>query len=836
MSPVAALERSARAKGVARVLAILLLTILLTFPVERALAAERRVALVVGIGAYETVPRLANATNDANAMADMFRKAGFDVVTLRTDVGNLALKRAVREFEDAVTDADIAVVYYAGHGIEIGGQNYVIPSDAKLVNERDIEDEAVVIDRLISVLEPAKSLRLLILDACRNNPFINKMKRRVATRAVSAGLGAIEPSTSNTLIAYAAKGQAIANDGGGEHSPFTQALLNNIATPGLDIRLALGRVRDEVLRTTHGQQEPYVYGSLGGSTMALVPASLKELEQRAREDFEVVKGLNSKAAYEAFLKSYKDGLYADLARVQLARLETTGTILRNDAGPDALAGAERSKPDVALPLPPVQPELKPTAAEQKAWDTLKSSTDLSAIRKFIKQYPSSPLTPTAQERADTLERLAREQDAARRAQEEAAHLRAEEEKRRKAAEAEQKQLEQEAARQRAEEERAKALEAKRQRAEEIAAAKQREAEERAKAAEAAMARKREEEQAKAAAAEMRRKQAEEYAKILEAQRQQAAKEAAERKRAQEEAAKAIEAARLAREAEELARKREAAEFERQERARAAEIAAREREAAERARAEERAARLKDAEEQAKALAAAREKAAQEAAERKREAEAAAKTAADEKAAREAAEKERLREAQELERQERAKAAELAAQERAAQEQAKAAELERQRAEKQELARQREEERAQKLQEAGANSSKADTEAKRREADEAARVAAEQKAERVKAAKQREAAEEKRRVAEEAAANRRRAAEVARQAAARQAEREKAAAEKRQRAAQKAKEVTKIRAAQTRPVPVRVHASAAAPAQPIAAVRPSYRPADIGALRAFTRMP
>ncbi|MGU3286229.1 caspase family protein [Methylobacterium mesophilicum] len=820
----------------ARFLAILLVTILLTFPVERALAAERRVALVVGVGAYEAVPRLANATNDASAMADMFRKVGFDVVTLRTDVGNLAFKRAVREFEDAVTGADIAVVYYAGHGIEVGGQNYVVPSDAKLVNERDIEDEALVIDRLISVLEPAKSLRLLILDACRNNPFVNKMKRRVATRAVSAGLGAIEPSTSNTLIAYAAKGQAVANDGGGEHSPFTQALLNNIAIPGLDVRLALGRVRDEVLRATDGQQEPYVYGSLGGSTMALVSASpstqLRELGERAREDFDLVKGLNSKAAYEAFLKSYKDGLYADLARVQLARLETTGAISKNDASPDILDGAKRSKPDVALPLPSVQPDPKPTAAEQKAWETLKSSTDLSAIRKFIKQYPSSPLIQTAQERADNLERLAREQDAARRVQEEAAHLRAEEEKRRKVAEAEQKRLEQEALYQRAEEERAKALEAKRQRAEEIAAAKQREAEERARAAEAAMARRREEEQAKAAAVEMRRKQVEEYTKMLEAQHQQAAREAVDRKRAQQEAAKAIEAARLAREAEELVRKREAAEFERQERARASEVAAREKEAAERVRADERSARLKDTEEQAKALAAVREKAVQEAAERKRETDAAAKAAADEKAAREIAEKARLRDAQEVERREQAKTAELEARDIAAQEQARVAELERQRAKKQELTRQREEERAQKLEEAGANSSQADMEAKRREADDAAHVAAEQKAERVKAAKQREAAEDKRRVVEEAAANRRKAAEVARQAAARQAEREKAAAEKRQRAAQQAKEATKVRAAQARSAPARVHAAA----QPIATAKTSYGSADIGALRAFTRMP
>lgn len=247
-----------------RFLLALIFSLALMLFAEQASAEGRRVALVVGVSAYESVPKLPNAVNDASAMADLFRKAGFDVVTARNDVGNLALKRAIREFEDAVADADIAVVYYAGHGIEIRDQNYLIPTDAKLVNERDADDEAIPLDRVITALEPAKRLRLIILDACRDNPFASKIKRRVATRAISSGLARVEPSQTDTLIAYAAKEKNVANDGDGEHSPFTTALLANLTVPGLDVRLAFGRVRDDVLRATRRQQEPFVYGSLGG--------------------------------------------------------------------------------------------------------------------------------------------------------------------------------------------------------------------------------------------------------------------------------------------------------------------------------------------------------------------------------------------------------------------------------------------------------------------------------------------------------------------------------------------------------------------------------------------
>ena len=235
--------------------------------------AEKRVALVVGNSSYEAVPQLPNPSRDANSVAQMFRDAGFDTVDVAINVGNLEFKRAIRKFENDADQADIGVVYYAGHGVEIGGTNYLIPVDAKLASDRDAEDEAIALERMVSSADGVKKLRVVVLDACRDNPFVASMRRerRGLNRAITSGLGKVEPTNTDTLIAYAAKAGSTAEDGDGSHSPFTAAVLKNLTIPGLDIRLAFGRVRDDVLKRTSGRQEPFVYGSLGGGNISLVP-------------------------------------------------------------------------------------------------------------------------------------------------------------------------------------------------------------------------------------------------------------------------------------------------------------------------------------------------------------------------------------------------------------------------------------------------------------------------------------------------------------------------------------------------------------------------------------
>src|SRR5689334_5147573 len=161
--------------------------------------AEKRVALVLGNSAYQNVPPLANPVNDAALMADTLKRAGFDVVDSRQNLSALETRRVLREFADKANNADIAVIYYAGHGIEIDGSNYLIPVDAKLERDNDVYDEAFSLDRVLVAVESTKKLRLVILDACRDNPFAQTMKKTIATRAIGRGPAKIEPHAPNTL-------------------------------------------------------------------------------------------------------------------------------------------------------------------------------------------------------------------------------------------------------------------------------------------------------------------------------------------------------------------------------------------------------------------------------------------------------------------------------------------------------------------------------------------------------------------------------------------------------------------------------------------------------------
>src|SRR5258707_15385857 len=286
--------------------------------------AEKRAALVLGNAAYQNVARLPNPVNDGAVIAATLKDAGFDVVDSRHDLPAAETRRALRDFADRARDADIAVVYYAGHGIEVDGTNYLIPVDAKLERDTDVYDEAFSLDRVLLAIEPAKQLRLVILDACRDNPFAKTMKRTVASRAIGQGLAKVEPTSPNMLIAYSAKAGSTALDGDAKNSPFTMALAKHLTTPGLDVRRAFGFVRDDVLKMTSYRQEPFVYGSLGGEDVPLVPvkatASPANPQAEIRRDYELAQQIGNKAALNAFLAQYPDGFYAELARSQLAKI------------------------------------------------------------------------------------------------------------------------------------------------------------------------------------------------------------------------------------------------------------------------------------------------------------------------------------------------------------------------------------------------------------------------------------------------------------------------------------------------------------------------------------
>jgi tetratricopeptide (TPR) repeat protein len=226
---------------------------------------ERRIALVIGNSAYRNVPPLANPVRDATSIADALRRAGFQTVTLQTDLPKEKLVDALRNFAQLADSADWALVYYAGHGIEMGGANYLIPVDAKLSTDRDVGFETVPLDQVLSAVEGAKRLKLVLLDACRDNPFASQMRRTMTTasRSIGRGLASIEPE-SGTLVVYAAKHGETALDGDGGNSPFATAFMKNIQTPGLEVRRMFDFVRDDVLDMTNRRQQPFSYGSVSG--------------------------------------------------------------------------------------------------------------------------------------------------------------------------------------------------------------------------------------------------------------------------------------------------------------------------------------------------------------------------------------------------------------------------------------------------------------------------------------------------------------------------------------------------------------------------------------------
>ena len=233
--------------------------------------APQRVALVIGNSNYLHAGILANPTNDARAMAAILRRVGFAEVMERYDVSREAMGKALKDFGDLAEGAEWAVVFFAGHGIEMNGVNYLIPTDAALKRDTHVSDETLSLTQVQAKVDAATKLGLVILDSCRNNPFLDRMARSAgSTRSIGRGLANVEPE-GNVLIAYSAKHGTTASDGAGEHSPFTEALLSNIEEPGLEINFLFRKVRDQVRLKTQRRQEPFLYGSLSSELLYFKP-------------------------------------------------------------------------------------------------------------------------------------------------------------------------------------------------------------------------------------------------------------------------------------------------------------------------------------------------------------------------------------------------------------------------------------------------------------------------------------------------------------------------------------------------------------------------------------
>jgi tetratricopeptide (TPR) repeat protein len=225
-------------------------------------ATLRRVALVIGNGAYRNVHQLNNPPRDAKLIASALRDIGFQTVTISNDLTRNQFFEALRAFAADAEKADWAVVYYAGHGFEIGGVNYLVPVDARLAVDKDAETEAVALEQVIAAVGGAHKLRLVILDACRDNPFAPTMQHTIALKLVDKGFSNIEPS-AGFMIVYAAKHGETALDGEGKDSPFATALAHDIKDH-VEVRKLFDIVRDDVWNATRHAQQPFTYGSPPG--------------------------------------------------------------------------------------------------------------------------------------------------------------------------------------------------------------------------------------------------------------------------------------------------------------------------------------------------------------------------------------------------------------------------------------------------------------------------------------------------------------------------------------------------------------------------------------------
>jgi hypothetical protein len=288
------------------------------------LHAETRVALVVGNSDYEHAPKLANPANDAADISEQLKALGFEIIG-GANLDRKSLVEALIKFGRAAETADVALFFYAGHGLQVNGQNYLVPTDGQVEYEAEVDISLVSLSGVLQQLERGSKTNIIFLDACRDNPFADKLAKSSNRSAVSLakGLGRVQ-AESGTFVAFSTQPDAVASDGSGRNSPFTTALLAHIAEPGRSISDLMIEVRNEVIAETGGKQVPWDSSSLT-DRFAFAPEAAGEPEQNQqtakggeeqaeKEAYQQAVEVGSCGAYEAFQRRYPDSFYAELAK------------------------------------------------------------------------------------------------------------------------------------------------------------------------------------------------------------------------------------------------------------------------------------------------------------------------------------------------------------------------------------------------------------------------------------------------------------------------------------------------------------------------------------------
>jgi len=374
---------------------MLSISMVLLFVFGTASHAGDRVALVVGNSAYQSVGALDNPKSDAEAVGAALRRLGFDV-TLALNLSKRAFENRLADFSDQVTRAEIAMVYYAGHGMEMGGRNYLVPTDARLASDNRVRFEAVSLDTVLAALEGAKGLKLVLLDACRDNPFVRGMRRTISTRSIGRGLAEIEVQPG-ILVSYAAAAGTTALDGAGNHSPYTEGLLAYLEQPGLEINLLFRKVADYVQEKTNKRQVPFEYGRLPGQSIYLKApdpvspsqsvASLHGADRPVSSDrcgeadiqWKAIKDLGSKPLYESHVRLFASCASAGFAKERLRALS-------RPAATETAAPVTECDRLAAFP----DDEMKPKEVEGVSFAGLDAKRAVPACRSAVKNFPDEP--------------------------------------------------------------------------------------------------------------------------------------------------------------------------------------------------------------------------------------------------------------------------------------------------------------------------------------------------------------------------------------------------------------------------------------------------------------
>ncbi len=342
----------------------------------------KRVALVIGNGAYTNAPPLKNPPNDARDMAATLKQLGFSVAS-SIDADQRTMKRLIREFGQQLKAGGQGLFYYAGHGVQMRGRNYLIPANADITSETDVEDQGVDLNLVLGLMDEAQNgLNIVILDACRNNPFTRSF------RSAGSGLAQVD-APSGTLIAYATSPGRVAGDGQGRNGLYTSELLNQMLVSGISVEEMFKRVRAGVQKQTNGQQVPWESSSLVGSFYFATPVGSNNAESGTRialdpsafelSYWETIKNSTDANDFKSYLEKYPSGQFVTLAKNRVASIEAA------------------SKPVES------RSSSSNSATELAFWDSVKNSTSADDYRAYLEKYPNGDFVVLARRRLAPLE-------------------------------------------------------------------------------------------------------------------------------------------------------------------------------------------------------------------------------------------------------------------------------------------------------------------------------------------------------------------------------------------------------------------------------------------------